>query len=206
MVQNFVVCDREQPFLLPPSLRDWLPENHLAWLVLDAVAAIDSSAFFGAYRHDGHGRAAYDPAMMVALLMYAYARHERSSRVIERECSEDIAYRVIARTSGPDHSTIARFVARHEDALAGVLALCAKAGPVTVGVIAVDGTKVPASVNEDQTLDYEQIAREILAEAKTVDAAEDELYGEPAVTSYRQSWRARRRDASRCARPSASSR
>jgi hypothetical protein len=101
-------------------------------------------------------------------------------------------------------------VARHEDALAGVfggvLALCAKAGPVTVGVIAVDGTKVPASVNEDQTLDYEQIAREILAEAKTVDAAEDELYGEPAVTSYRQSWRARRRDASRCARPSASSR
>jgi len=120
--------------------------------------------------------------MMVALLLYAYARGQRSSRVIERECLEDIAFRVIAVNERPDHATIARFIQRHETALAGifgdVLAVCAKAGLVKVGVIAVDGTKLGATVNEDQTLDYEQIAREILAEAKAVDAAEDELYGQ----------------------------
>jgi hypothetical protein len=95
---------------------------------------------------------------------------------------EDIAYRVIAANERPDHSTIARFVARHQRALAGVfssvLAVCAKAGLVKTGVLAVDGTKVAASVNRDQTLDFEQIAREALAEAKAIDAAEDELYGD----------------------------
>ena len=74
MAQNFVACDREQALLLPPSLREWLPEGHLAWFVIDAVEAIDLSAFYAAYRADGHGRAAHDPAMMVALLLYAYAR------------------------------------------------------------------------------------------------------------------------------------
>jgi len=143
---------------------------------------MDLTAFYRDYRADGHGRAAYEPAMMVALLLYAYARGERSSRGIERECEEDIAYRVIAVNQRPDHATIARFVQRHERALAsvfgGVLAVCAKAGLVRVGVIAVDGTKVPAIANEDQTLDYEQIAREILGDARAVDAAEDQRYGD----------------------------
>jgi transposase len=182
MPQNFLSGDRDQPLLLPPDLRDWLPENHLAWTILDVVAEMDLTAFYRDYRSDGHGRAAYEPAMMVALLLYAYARGERSSRGIERECEEDIAYRVIAVNQRPDHATIARFVQRHERALAsvfgGVLAVCAKAGLVKVGVIAVDGTKVPAIANEDQTLDYEQIAREILADARAVDAAEDERYGD----------------------------
>jgi transposase len=182
MPQNFIGCDRDQAFLMPVDMREWLPEDHLVWLVLDAVAEMDLVVFYGEYRDDGHGRAAYDPSMMVALLLYAYARGERSSRGIERECLEDIAYRVIAANQRPDHATIARFVQRHEDALAGVfggvLAVCARAGLVKVGVIAVDGTKVPASVNRDQTLDYEQIAREIVAEAKAVDAAEDERYGD----------------------------
>ena len=135
-----------------------------------------------AYRVDGHGRPAYEPAMMVALLLYAYARGIRSSRGIERACEEDVAYRVIAAQQRPDHATIARFVERHEDALAGlfgaVLALCAQAGLARVGVIAVDGTKVLANASRDANLDYEQIAREILEEAQAVDAAEDELYGE----------------------------
>jgi transposase len=129
MPQNFIACDREQVLLLPPDLKDWLAEDHLAWFVLDAVAEMDLSAFYGAYRADGHGRAAHDPAMMVALLFYAYAKGQRSSRGIERECVEDVAYRVIAVNQAPDHATIARFRARHEDALAGlfssVLGLCA---------------------------------------------------------------------------------
>jgi transposase len=182
MAQNFLACDRDQVLLLAPSLRDWLPEDHFAWFVLDAVAAMDLSAFYAAYRHDGHGRAAFDPAMMVALLLYAYAKGQRSSRVIERECVEDIAYRVIAANQRPDHTTVARFRQRHQDALAGlfgeVLGLCAQAGLVQVGVIAIDGTKVHANASERATCEYEQIAREILAEADAVDREEDERFGE----------------------------
>jgi transposase len=88
MSQNFLACDREQELLLPPSLREWLPDDHPAWFVIDAVAEMDLAAFY-AYRADGHGRAADDPAMMVALLLYVYAVGERSSRRIERRCVED---------------------------------------------------------------------------------------------------------------------
>src|SRR3954454_9033865 len=114
MAQNFIACDREQALLLPPSLREWLPEDHLAWFVLDAVEAMDLRAFFAGYRDDGWGRAAHDPAMMVALLIYAYAIGERSSRRIERRCHDDVAVRVIAANQAPDHTTIARFRQRHE--------------------------------------------------------------------------------------------
>ena len=196
MGQNFIACDREQVFLMPPDVREWLPENHLAWFVIDAVEGMDLAAFYAAYRHDGHGRPAYEPTMMVALLLYAYARGIRSSRAIERACEEDVAYRVIAAQQRPDHATIARFVERHEDALAGlfaaVLGLCAQAGLARVGVVAIDGTKVLANASRDANVDYEQIAREIVAEAQAVDAAEDEAYGEargdelpPELTSSR---------------------
>jgi transposase len=180
--QNFVACDREQELLLPPSLRDWLPEGHLAWFVLASVEEMDLVAFYASYRRDGWGRAAFEPRMMVALLLYAYARGERSSRGIERKCVEDVAYRVIAAHQAPDHATIARFRVRHEEALAGlfteVLALCKEVGLVKVGVIAIDGTKVHANASHHSNLDYEQLAREILKEAAAVDAAEDELYGD----------------------------
>jgi hypothetical protein len=99
MAQNFLACDRDQELLLPPSLREWLPDRHLAWFVIDAVAALDLSAFYAAYRNTGQGRAAHDPAMMVALLLYSYALGERSSRRIERRCVEDVATRVSAPTS-----------------------------------------------------------------------------------------------------------
>jgi transposase len=181
MPQNFLSCDREQVFLMPPDVREWLPEGHFAWFVVDAVAAMDLSSFYAAYRLDGHGRAAYEPAM-VALVLYAYARGTRSSRAIERACEEDVAYRVLAAQQKPDHATIARFVERHEDALAGlfgdVLALCAHAGLARVGVVAIDGTKVHANASRDANLDYERIARDVLDEAKALDAAEDELYGQ----------------------------
>ena len=182
MGQSFIACDRDQSFLMPPDVREWLPAGHLAWFVLDSVAAMDLEAFYGAYRRDGRSRPAYEPAMMVALLLYAYSRGMRSSRAIERACEEDVAFRVIAAQAKPDHATVARFVERHEGALAGVfgevLALCAKAGLANVGVIAVDGSKVHANASRDENLDYEQLAREILEEAKAVDAAEDELYGD----------------------------
>jgi len=96
MPQNFIGCVREQAFLMPPSLLDWVPEDHLAWTILASVEEMDLSAFNADYRADGHGRPAYDPRMMVALLLYAYAKGNRSSRGIERACSEDVAYRLRA--------------------------------------------------------------------------------------------------------------
>jgi transposase len=207
MAQKFIACDREQELLLPPSLREWLPEDHLAWLVLDAVAAMDLAEFYAAYRADGHGRAAHDPAMMVALLLYAYAVGERSSRAVERRCLEDIAFGVIAANQAPDHATVARFGVRHEEALAGlfgqVLALCARAGAIQVGVIAVDGTKVHANASDRQNRSYEQLAKEILQEADAVDAAEDAQFGEargdelPPELAERNSRRERLREAKR---------
>src|SRR3954451_10410833 len=134
-----------------------------------------------AYRADGHGRPAYEPSMMVALLLYAYARGIRSSRGIERACVEDVAYRVVTGNVAPDHSTIAEFRCRHErplaDVFSGVLGLCARAGLVSVGVVAIDGTKIAANASMDANRDFGQLAREILAEAAEVDRREDELYG-----------------------------
>jgi transposase len=166
MPQNFLGCDREQEMLLPPSVREWLPCDHFAWFVLAAVEEMDLAVFYVSYREDGHGRAAHDPSMMVALLLYAYARGQRSSRGIERGCIEDVAYRVIAANRVPDHCTIARFRQRHQDALAGlfgeILGLCARAGLVQAEVVAVDGTKVHANASQHANRDYEHLAREIL--------------------------------------------
>jgi transposase len=182
MAQNFIACDREQELLLAPSLREWLAEDHFAWFVLDAVGELDLAAFYASYRDDGWGRAAHDPAMMVAMFVYAYAIGERSSRGIERRCRDDVAFRVITANQAPDHATIARFRVRHEAAIAGlfgeVLALCARAGLVKVGVVAVDGTKIAAAATRHATRSYEQIAREILEDAARIDAAEDALFGQ----------------------------
>jgi transposase len=167
---------------MPPDVRDWLPEGHLAWFVLDAVAGMDLSEFYAAYRRDGVGRRAYDPAMMVALILYAYARGVRSARAIERACQEDVAFKMIAMMETPDHATIARFIVRHEVTLGGlfgqVLGLCDEAGLVRPGVVAIDGTRMAGNASRESTQRFEEIAREIVAEAKAIDEAEDELYGE----------------------------
>ena len=182
MAQNFLKCDREQSFLLPPDMREWLPDGHLAWFVIDAVGVMDLSGFYAGYREDGLGRAAYEPSMMVALVLYCWSRGVRSARRIERSCVEDVACRVIAANQRPDHATVARFIERHQDALAGlfgeVLWLCADTGLATVGVVAIDGTKVAASANRDSTMSYEQIAKEIVEEAIATDAEEDAAYGD----------------------------
>jgi transposase len=181
MGARFIGVDREQVFLMPPSVREWVPEGHLVWTVLDAVGELDLWAFYAAYRADGHGRPAYEPSMMVALLMYAYARGNRSSRGIERACVEDVAYRVVAGNLVPDHSTIAEFRCRHEQALgevfSGVLGLCARVGLASVGVVSIDGTKMSANASMNANRNYGQIARAILREAAEIDQREDELYG-----------------------------
>ena len=182
MTQNFITCDRDQDLLLPPSLKDWLPDDHLAWFVLDAVDELDLTDFYADYREDGWGAAAHDPKMMVALLIYAYSIRVRSTRTIERHCQEHVAFRVICAGQTPDHATIGRFKKRHEEAIAclfgGVLELCARSGLVKVGVVAVDGTKIAASATHHANRTYQQIAEEILKEAAEIDALEDELYGE----------------------------
>src|SRR3954454_4736274 len=185
MAQSFLSCDRDQDFLLAPSVRDWLPEGHLAWFVVEVVERLDLREIYGHYRADGSGRPAHEPAMMVTLLVYAYCVGERSSRQIERRCVEDVAFRVIAANRAPDHSTIARFRQRFSEPLAGlfvqVLAMCARAGMVRVGTVAIDGTKMAANAGLGANRTYAAIRAEvqrILDEADQVDAAEDELFGD----------------------------
>jgi transposase len=167
---------------MPPSLLEWLPEDHLVWTVLGAVDQMALDRFNAAYRLGGAGRAPYDPAMLVALLLYAYARGNRSSRGIERACFEDVAYKVIANMHTPDHSTIAEFRRRHEleisELFDDVLGLCAEAGLVSVGVITIDGTRIKANASMDQNRSYSGLVKEILREAEETDRREDELYGE----------------------------
>jgi transposase len=185
MPQSFLSCDRDQVLLLPPDLQEWLAEDHLAWFVIAAVDELDLSAVYAYYRWDGRGRPAHDPAMMVALVLYAYAIGVTSSREIERRCVDDVAFRVISANRRPDHATIARFLIRHRDAISGlfceVLGLCARAGMVRVGMVAVDSTKLAAnaSCGQNRTLDgLRKEAERIIGEAIDTDRREDELYGE----------------------------
>jgi transposase len=178
---------RDQPFLLPPDLREWLPAGHLAWFVIDAVESLDLSRFRVRSAAGPAGRAAYDPRMLLALLVYGYARGLRSSRRIERACCEDVAFRVICAQDPPDHATIARF-RRHwfadGEAMGGVFAqvlqIAARAGLGRLGLVAVDGTKIAANASKDANRTREKLAElaaRMLAEAEEADAAEDALFG-----------------------------
>jgi transposase len=188
MAYNFLAVERDQVYLLPPSVADWLDEDHLAWFVLDAVDEMDLALFYGDYRSDGWGAAAHDPKMMVALTLYAYCLGIRSSRQIERACHVDLGFKVVAANQCPDHSTIARFRQRHQEAMASVfissLRLCAQAGMVNLGVVAVDGTKMgcPAALDANRTKDHiEAAVQQMFEDAAAVDAAEDAALG-PDVT------------------------
>jgi transposase len=199
MPQNFLCPQRDQPLLLPVDMREWLPEDDLVFVVLDAVATLDLGEFRRSYRADGHGRAAFDPAMMVALLLYGYCQGERSSRVIERRCVRDVAYRVIAGGLHPDHATIARFRARHETALgelfSQVLRLLAVEGMVSLGTLSLDGTKLAGNAAQRASKTLPQIGK-LLAEAAAADAAEDAQPGDNTqpVTPRTLARRAQRRD------------
>ena len=119
MAYNFIPCDRNPAYLLPPSLADWLPQNHLAWFVLDVIRHIALQPFYAKYRADGIGHSAFDPSMMAGLLVYAYCTGERSSRRIEKYCQTDVAYKVVTANQLPDHSTISRFRKDNEANLKG---------------------------------------------------------------------------------------
>ncbi|WP_181383536.1 transposase [Streptomyces sp. NWU339] len=187
MAKGFRVVERDQQFLLPPDMREWLPEEHLAWFVLDAVAALSDGCrekLRSSYRLGGVGRQAYDPEMLLALLIYAYAGGVRSSRKIERLCTTDVAFKVICGLRGPDHTTIARFRAERlgvvEELFAEVLRLCARAGLGRLGEVALDGTKIAANASLQATHGREWFAkqaRELLEQAERTDAEESTRFG-----------------------------
>jgi transposase len=195
MPQNFIGGNVDQVFLLPPDVRDWLAEDELAWTVKDIVDALDLSVFYGSYRANGQGAAAFDPALMVAVLVYAHAVGVRSSRSIERHCTRDVAFRVLAGNQVPDHATIARFFTRHRAALTGLFAqalrLCHEAGMVRLGVVSVDGTKIAANASwsanstaaalahrvAEEEARFQQLAADLLDEHAATDAAEDAEHG-----------------------------
>lgn len=164
VTRGYVCPARDQLFLMPVSMRDWLEDGHLAWFVLDVIKRLDTR---GLHRRPGGcaGRPPYEPEMMVALLLYAYCCGIRSSRRIEAQCRTDAAFRVICGGLVPDHATIARFVVEHERALEGLfvegLRLCAAAGLADLSVVALDGTKIAADASLARNRDASWIRREV---------------------------------------------
>lgn len=191
MSKTFRPWDVRQAFLLPPSLLDWLPENHLARFVLEVVEELDLKPIYEPYEKELRGFPPYEPKMMVALLLYAYATGVTSSRKIERKTQEDIAFRVIAANQSPDHSRISEFRRRHgvhfENLFVQVLKLCRKAGLVKLGHVALDGTKLKANASKHKAMSYERMqkeevrlrekVKELLAQAESADTEEDARYG-----------------------------
>jgi transposase len=176
--------DRDQAFLLPPSMTDWLGEDHLVWFVIEAVGQLDTTAFHARARLGGVGRRGFHPDMLLTLLVYAMAHGVRSSRQIERLCHTDVAFRVICAGDVPDHTVLARFRRDHETALAGLLTetllLAARMGMVRLGVVAFDGTKIAANAartanRSEETL--RRLAEQHLAAAAATDTAEDTEHG-----------------------------
>ena len=185
MAKGYRPVDRDQPFLFPPDMREWLPGDHPVWLVIRVVEEhLDTSAFHARRKTGGAGTAGYDPDMLVTVLVWAYARGVRSSREIERLCRTGVAFRVICAGNLPDHSAVARFRAEFPAAVAGffaqVLGLCARLGMGRLGVVALDGMKIAASASKaaNRTEDtLARLAREAVAAHAAADAAEDELFG-----------------------------
>jgi transposase len=192
MSRIYLSYDPEQKLLLPPDLRDWLPEGHLALFISDMVDELDLSAIVGSYESgDGRGRPPYHPLMMVKLLVYGYCIGKVSSRKLEQATHEDVAFRVLACNQHPDHDSIAEFRKRHLGELAGlfmqVLKLCERAGLVKLGHVAIDGSKLRANASKHKAMSYQRMCekeqqlvaevKRLLKEAEEVDAAEDKRYG-----------------------------
>jgi transposase len=229
VAKGYRPVDRDQEFLLPPSMIDWLPEDHVVWFLIDMVAEMDTAVFHqraarcrdGRDRRNAAGRASYDPDMLLTLLLYAYACGQRSSRVIERLCATDVAFRLICAQDVPDHTVLARFRRTHQEAFAEVFAqvlrLCREAGLVRLGTVAIDGSKIAANASrlanrgadwldaEAARMDTEAAQRDgaqreaadrdavaqILAEAEQVDAAEDAEFGPQRGDELPPGWRRR---------------
>jgi transposase len=204
MAKRYRPVDRDQPYLFPPSMRDWLPPDHPVWLVIRAVEDhLDTSGFHAGRKTGGAGTAGYDPDMLVTLLVWAYAHGVTSSRDIERLCQSDVAFRVICGANTPRHVTVSQFRAAFPglagEFFAQVLALCARLGMGKLGVVALDGMKIAASASKsanrtEQTL--RKMAAETVARHGATDAAEDERYGQGCRGDEvpQDAWSPRRRD------------
>ena len=184
MAHDFRSPERRQVFLLPPDMRDWLPEDDIVHLILDAVSLMDLSAFEATHKLGGAGQAPFAPSMLLSVLIYAYSHGVRSSRAIERLCGRDAGYRFIVGEFVPDHTVIARFRRRHVDKLEAifvrVLEMCRDAGLIRLGLVVLDGTKVKANAsleaNRSAATIEEQVGR-MVAEAESADRREDRLFG-----------------------------
>jgi transposase len=186
-MKRFRACSLDQPLLLPPSLQDWLPENHLARMIAAVVDELDLSEIIAEYaRKDGRGKAAFHPAMLVRLLLYGYAVGVRSSRKIEKATYEDIAFRYLAADQHPDHDVLADFRKTHLEKLSNlffrILLLCQKAGLVKLGQIAIDGTKVGANASRQESRTYERL----VAKEEFLDAEVKRLLQEAGATDERE--------------------
>jgi len=191
MNYNFRSYNPKQPYLLPPSLDDWLPQDHLARFISETVDQMDLSALITAYRSNGQGSAAYHPAMMVKILLYAYCMGIPSSRKIAKALVDDVAFRWLAAGNFPDFRTISEFRKRHlralQDLFPQILLLCKASGLVKAGIIALDGTKVKANASLSRNKTYEQLSKQekrlkekleaLLEQAEKTDQEEDRLYG-----------------------------
>jgi transposase len=180
MAQHFREPERRQQALLPADMMEWLPQDDIVHLIVEAVAMMDLSKFEAGYRLGGAGQAAFAPQMLLVLLIYAYSQGVRSSRAVERLCRRDAGYRFIVGDEVPDHTVIARFRQRHAAAMKmvflGVLRLCREAGLVKLGLVALDGTKVQGNASLEANRSIAGIEAEIaqiLAEAEATDARED---------------------------------
>ncbi len=184
MAKGYRPVRRDQPFLLPPDMREWLPGDHLVFVVIGAVEQLDTSAFHAGRRTGGAGTAGYDPDMLVGVLVWAYAHGVRSSRRIEELCRTDVAFRVFCGGNLPDHCTVARFRGEFPGAVAGffaqVLGLCARLGMGRVGTVALDGMKIAAAASKSANrteAGLRKLAEQAVAAHAAADAAEDELFG-----------------------------
>jgi len=190
--KRFRVCDLEQQFLLPPSLQDWLPEDHLARFIVDVTNELDLSAIYAQYeRTDGRGLSAYHPLLLTRLLLYGYCVGVTSSRRMERATHDDVAFRYLAANQHPDHDTIAAFRQQHLNVLAGLfvqaLRLCQKAGLVKLGNVAIDGTKILANASTRRSVPYQKLTEReqywketverLLQEGQRTDQEEDQRWG-----------------------------
>ncbi|OGR47361.1 MAG: hypothetical protein A2X40_00335 [Elusimicrobia bacterium GWC2_65_9] len=183
--------DPEQLFLMPPSLREWLPPKHLAHFVAEVVEGLDLDAILREYAREERGQPPYHPGMMTKVLLYAYCVGMPSSRVIERGCVQDVALRYLAANNTPDFRTIAKFRRRHLEALRGmflqVLELCREAGLVKMGHVSLDGTKIKANASKHRAMSYGRMKKteaelqaqvdEMLRRAEEIDQVEDAEYG-----------------------------
>ena len=181
----------EQDFLMPPSLREWLPEGHLAYFVSDIVDQLDLSAIHAVYEKESRGQPPYDPRMMTKLLIYGYCTGVYSSRRIQKRVQEDIAFKVLAAGNEPDFRTISDFRKIHLEALQGlferVLAMALETGAVKLGRVSLDGTKVKANASKHKAMSYgrmkekeqqlEEEVKELLAKAGVADEEEDQRHG-----------------------------